>query len=140
MSQRSHLTESEAWRVVGRLEGGQTKAEVAEAIGVSQSVISRIWNRFMETGNAGRRSGQGRRHATTPNEDHNLTLTVRRHRNMNVTLLQTAPSLGYWHHSFDTNYLKPPSCCRSVCSPTNGVGHVNSKAPSRLQGGGQQSM
>ncbi|GFU36786.1 DUF5641 domain-containing protein [Trichonephila clavipes] len=44
----------EAWRVVGRLEGGQTQAEVAQAIGVSQSVISRIWNRFLETGSAGR--------------------------------------------------------------------------------------
>ncbi|GFW37965.1 hypothetical protein TNCV_4631661 [Trichonephila clavipes] len=29
MSQRSLLTDSEAWRVVGRLEGGQTQAEVA---------------------------------------------------------------------------------------------------------------
>ncbi|GFW05741.1 hypothetical protein TNCV_4627501 [Trichonephila clavipes] len=46
MSQRSHLTDSEAWRVVGRLEGGQTQDEVAQAIGVSQSVISRIWNHF----------------------------------------------------------------------------------------------
>ncbi|GFV83581.1 transposable element Tcb2 transposase [Trichonephila clavipes] len=50
MSQRSHLTDSEVWRVVGRLEGGQTQAEVAQATGVSQSVISRIWNRFWETG------------------------------------------------------------------------------------------
>ncbi|GFY00569.1 hypothetical protein TNCV_2139661 [Trichonephila clavipes] len=46
MSQRSDLTDSEAWIVVGRIEGGQTQAEVAQAIGVSQSVISRIWNRF----------------------------------------------------------------------------------------------
>ncbi|GFX08818.1 hypothetical protein TNCV_4228381 [Trichonephila clavipes] len=46
MSQRSHLTDSEAWRVVGRLEGGQTQVEVVQAIGVSQRVISRIWNRF----------------------------------------------------------------------------------------------
>ncbi|GFU90906.1 transposable element Tcb2 transposase [Trichonephila clavipes] len=88
MSQRSHLTESEAWRVVGRLEGGQTQAEVAQAIGVSQSVISRIWNRFLETGSAGRRPGQGRRRATTPNEDRYLVLTARRHRDMNATLLQ----------------------------------------------------
>ncbi|GFW38812.1 transposable element Tcb2 transposase [Trichonephila clavipes] len=88
MSQRSHLTDSEAWRVVGRLEGGQTQAEVAQAIGVSQSVISRIWNRFLETGNAGRRPRQGRRRATTPNEDRYLVLTARRHRNMNATLLQ----------------------------------------------------
>ncbi|GFX13705.1 hypothetical protein TNCV_1922181 [Trichonephila clavipes] len=46
VSQRSHLTDSETWRVVGRLKGGQTQAEVEQAIGVSQSVISRIWNRF----------------------------------------------------------------------------------------------
>ncbi|GFY36476.1 transposable element Tcb2 transposase [Trichonephila clavipes] len=88
MSQRSPLTDSEARRVVGRLEGGQTQAEVAKAIGVSQSVISRIWNRFLETGSAGRRPGQGRRRATTPNEDRFLVLTARRHRNMNATLLQ----------------------------------------------------
>ncbi|GFX56277.1 transposable element Tcb2 transposase [Trichonephila clavipes] len=88
MSQRSHLTDSEAWRVVGRLEGGQTQAEVAQAIGVSQSVISRIWNRFLVTGSAGRRPAQGRRRATMPNEDRYLVLTARRHRNMNATLLQ----------------------------------------------------
>ncbi|GFX11036.1 hypothetical protein TNCV_512961 [Trichonephila clavipes] len=72
MSQRSHLSDSEAWRVVGKLEGGQTQAEVAQAIGVSQSVISRIWSRFLETGSAGRRPEQGRRRATMPNEDRYL--------------------------------------------------------------------
>ncbi|GFX94063.1 transposable element Tcb2 transposase [Trichonephila clavipes] len=65
MSQRSHLTDSEAWRVVGR-----------------------IWNRFLETESAGQRPGQGRRWATTPNEDRFLVLTAQRHRNMNTTLLQ----------------------------------------------------
>ncbi|GFV72055.1 transposable element Tcb2 transposase [Trichonephila clavipes] len=88
ISQQSHLTFSEAWRVVGWLEGGQTQSEVAQAIGVSQSVISRIWNRFLETGSAGRRPGRGRRWATTLNEDRYLVLTARRHRNMNATLLQ----------------------------------------------------
>ncbi|GFU23290.1 HTH_Tnp_Tc3_2 domain-containing protein [Trichonephila clavipes] len=88
MSTQSHLTDSEAWRVVGMLEGGQTQTEVAQAIRVSQSVISRIWNRFLETGSAGRRPGQGRRRATTTIEDRYLVLTARRHRNMNATLLQ----------------------------------------------------
>ncbi|GFV60195.1 transposable element Tcb2 transposase [Trichonephila clavipes] len=86
MSQRSHLTVSEAWRVVGRLKG-QTQAEIAQAIGVSQSVISRIFNRFLETGSAGQRLGQGHRRATTPNE-HRYLVTARRHGNMNATLLQ----------------------------------------------------
>ncbi|GFU86436.1 transposable element Tcb2 transposase [Trichonephila clavipes] len=88
ISQRSHLTDSEAWRVVGRLEEGQIQVEVAQAIGVSQSVISRIWNRFLETGSAGRRPGQGRIWATTPNEDRYLVLTARRHRNKNAIHLQ----------------------------------------------------
>ncbi|GFT42138.1 transposable element Tcb2 transposase [Trichonephila clavipes] len=88
MSQRSRLTNSEAWRIVGRLEGSQTQAEVAQANGVSQSVISRIWNRFLETGSTGRRPGQRRRRATTPNEDRYLVLTARRNRNMNATLIQ----------------------------------------------------
>ncbi|GFW21888.1 transposable element Tcb2 transposase [Trichonephila clavipes] len=47
-----------------------------------------IWNSFLETGSAGRRPGQGRRRATTPNEDRYLGLTARRHRNMNATVLQ----------------------------------------------------
>ncbi|GFW38384.1 transposable element Tcb2 transposase [Trichonephila clavipes] len=82
------LTDSEAWRVVGRLEGDQTQAEVAQANGVSQSGISRIWNQFLETESAGRRPEQGRKQATTPNEDRYLVLTARRHRNMNATILQ----------------------------------------------------
>ncbi|GFW91445.1 transposable element Tcb2 transposase [Trichonephila clavipes] len=49
---------------------------------------SKIWNSFLETGSAGRRPGQGRRRATTPNEDRYLVLTARRHRNMNATFLQ----------------------------------------------------
>ncbi|GFV32027.1 transposable element Tcb2 transposase [Trichonephila clavipes] len=65
ISQRSHLTDSEAWRVVGR-----------------------IWNRFLETGSAGRRPGQHHRRATTSNEDRCLVLTARRHRNKNAIHLQ----------------------------------------------------
>ncbi|GFY23170.1 transposable element Tcb2 transposase [Trichonephila clavipes] len=78
----------EAWRIVGRLEGGQTQAEVAQAIGVSQSVISKIWNPFLETGSVDLRPALGCRRTTTPNEDLYLVLTARRHRNMNATLLQ----------------------------------------------------
>ncbi|GFT63968.1 transposable element Tcb2 transposase [Trichonephila clavipes] len=123
MSQRSYLTDSEAWRVVGRLEGGQTQAEVAQAIGVSQSVISRIWNRFLETGSAGRRSGQGRRRATTPNEDRYLVLMARRHRNMNATLLQqhlrsvtgttvSTQTVQNWLHGVGLYALRPLVCVR----------------------------
>ncbi|GFV25957.1 transposable element Tcb2 transposase, partial [Trichonephila clavipes] len=43
---------------------------------------------FLETGSAGQRPGQGRRWAPTPNEDHYLVLTARRHRNVKTILLQ----------------------------------------------------
>ncbi|GFU99111.1 uncharacterized protein TNCV_1228251 [Trichonephila clavipes] len=127
MSQRSHLTDSEAWRVVGKLEGGQTQAEVVQAIGVSQSVNFRIWNRFLETGSAGRRSGQGRRRAKTPNEDRYLVLTARRHQNINAYSSPTTPSLGYWQHGFNSDCPKSAPWCRSICSPTddmNPIDHV----------------
>ncbi|GFV25868.1 transposable element Tcb2 transposase [Trichonephila clavipes] len=63
-------------------------SEAVQAIGVSQSVISRIWNCFLETESAGRRSGQGHRWATTPNQDRFIVLMAQRQRNMNATLLQ----------------------------------------------------
>ncbi|GFW70672.1 transposable element Tcb2 transposase [Trichonephila clavipes] len=40
-----------AWRVIGRLESGQTQRSVADAVGVARSVVARLWNRFQETGN-----------------------------------------------------------------------------------------
>ncbi|GFT95784.1 transposable element Tcb2 transposase [Trichonephila clavipes] len=48
----------------------------------------RIWNRFLETGSASRRPGQGRRRATKPNEVRYFVLKARRHQNINATLLQ----------------------------------------------------
>ncbi|GFW28557.1 transposable element Tcb2 transposase [Trichonephila clavipes] len=96
MSQRSQLTNSESWRVVGR-----------------------IWNHFLETGSAGRIPGQDRRRATMPNEDRYLLLTAQRHRNMNATLLLTTPSLGYWHHGYNSDCPKPAPWCRDRGSRNN---------------------
>ncbi|GFT32424.1 transposable element Tcb2 transposase [Trichonephila clavipes] len=64
MSQRIHLTDSETWIAVGSV------------------------TLFLDTGSAGQRSGQGRRRATTTNEDRYLVLTIWRHRNMTATILQ----------------------------------------------------
>jgi transposase len=88
MSEQQDLPESTAWRAIGRLEAGQTQRVVAEAIGVSRSVISRLWNRFQDTGGVRRRQGQGRPRATTARDDRYVLLTTRRNRRLNATQLQ----------------------------------------------------
>ncbi|GFS86641.1 transposable element Tcb2 transposase [Trichonephila clavipes] len=104
-------------------EGGQTQAEVSQDIGVSQRVISRIWNRFLETESAGRRPGQGRRRATTPKEDRYLVLMARRHRNRNATLLQqhlrsatgntvSTQTVQNWLHCVGLYARRPLICVR----------------------------
>ncbi|GFU97186.1 transposable element Tcb1 transposase [Trichonephila clavipes] len=66
MSEQRDLPESMAWRVIGRLESGQTQRSVTDTVGVARSVVARMWNRFKETGN----------------------LTARRNRTENATQLQ----------------------------------------------------
>ncbi|GFV28394.1 hypothetical protein TNCV_4715591 [Trichonephila clavipes] len=50
MSQQRDLPESMARRVIGRLESGKTQRSVADAVGVTRSVVARLWNPFQETG------------------------------------------------------------------------------------------
>ncbi|GFV21483.1 hypothetical protein TNCV_2184411 [Trichonephila clavipes] len=42
MSQQRDLPESLAWRVISRLESGQTQRSVADAVGVARSVVARL--------------------------------------------------------------------------------------------------
>ncbi|GFS56805.1 transposable element Tc1 transposase [Trichonephila clavipes] len=88
MSQQCDLPESMAWRVIGRLESGQTQRSVADAVGVARSVVGRLWNRFQETGNVRRRPGAGRPRDTTSTDDRYIQLTARRNRTENATQLQ----------------------------------------------------
>ncbi|GFW37359.1 uncharacterized protein TNCV_859661 [Trichonephila clavipes] len=88
MSQQRDLPESMAWRVIGRLESGQTQHSVADAVGVARSVVARLWNRFQETGNVRRRPGAGRPRSTTSTDDRYIQLTARRKRTENATQLQ----------------------------------------------------
>ncbi|GFS94316.1 HTH_Tnp_Tc3_2 domain-containing protein [Trichonephila clavipes] len=88
MSQQRDLLESMTWRVIGRLESGQTQRSVADAVGVARSVVARLWNRFQGTGNVRRRPGAGRLRATTSTDDRYIQLTARRNRTENATQLQ----------------------------------------------------
>ncbi|GFW00755.1 transposable element Tcb1 transposase [Trichonephila clavipes] len=51
MTQRKHLDDFLRGRIIGRLECGRTQLGVSEELGIAQSVISRLWQRFQDDGN-----------------------------------------------------------------------------------------
>ncbi|KFM62253.1 Transposable element Tc3 transposase, partial [Stegodyphus mimosarum] len=80
MTQRTHLDDFLRGRIIGRLECGRTQLEVSDELGIAQSVISRLWQRFQDNGNVSRRYSTGRPRVTTPNEDRYLAVTAKRNR------------------------------------------------------------
>ncbi|GFW94902.1 tigger transposable element-derived protein 4 [Trichonephila clavipes] len=48
MAQGKHLDDFLRGRIIGRLECGRTQLEVSEELGIAQSVISRLWQRFQD--------------------------------------------------------------------------------------------
>ncbi|GFU63957.1 cubilin [Trichonephila clavipes] len=69
MAQRKHLDDFLCGIIIGRLECGRTQLVVSEELGIAQSVISRLWQRFQDDGNVSRCYSTGRPRVTTPNED-----------------------------------------------------------------------
>ncbi|GFU31664.1 HTH_Tnp_Tc3_2 domain-containing protein [Trichonephila clavipes] len=76
MAQRKHLDDFLRGRIIGRLKCGRTQLEVSEELGIAQSVISRLWQRFQDDGNV----STGRPQVTMPNEDRYLAVTAKRNR------------------------------------------------------------
>ncbi|GFT25746.1 transposable element Tcb1 transposase [Trichonephila clavipes] len=76
MAQRKHLDGFLRGRIIERLECGRTQLEVSEELGITQSVIFRLWQRFQDDGNVSRCYSTGRPRVTTPNEDRYLSVTA----------------------------------------------------------------
>ena len=62
---RRHLTGVEAAQAVGMVQSGVVQRTVAAHFNVSQSVISRLWNRFHQTGVVAERPRSDRPRSTT---------------------------------------------------------------------------
>ncbi|KFM71260.1 Transposable element Tcb1 transposase, partial [Stegodyphus mimosarum] len=75
-----HLDDFVRGRIIDRLECGHTQLEVSDELGIAQSVISRLWQRFQDDGNVTRRYSTGYPRITTPNEDRYLAVTAKRNR------------------------------------------------------------
>ena len=85
---RRRLTSDEMHGGIGMLEAGPSQRSVAEHLDVSQSVVSRMWNRYQTNGNAQHRHGGGRAKVTSDIQDRYIGLFARRNRLGNATSLQ----------------------------------------------------
>ena len=83
---RRHLSQDEMNRGIGMLHSGLSQRHVANVLGVSQSVVSRMWNRFITTGNVRHLHAGGRECSTSEVKDRFLVVQARRHRFDNATL------------------------------------------------------
>ena len=81
---RRHLSQDEMNRGIGMLHSGLSQRHVANVLGVSQSVVSRMWNRFITTGNV----RHWRERSTNEVHDRFLVVQARRHRFDNATTLR----------------------------------------------------
>ena len=55
--------------VIGRLQAGQSQHEVGRTPNINQSIISRLWNIFQQTGSSNGRPRSGRPRRATPGQD-----------------------------------------------------------------------
>ncbi|GFU09544.1 transposable element Tcb1 transposase [Trichonephila clavipes] len=60
MAQRKHLDDFLCGRIIGRLEYERNQLEVSDELGIAQSVISRLWQRFQDDSNVSRCYSTGR--------------------------------------------------------------------------------
>ncbi|GFU00248.1 transposable element Tcb1 transposase [Trichonephila clavipes] len=64
----------------GYIRNGGKELEVSKKLGITQSVISRLWQRFQDDGNVSRCYSTGLPRVTTPNEDRHFAVTAKRNR------------------------------------------------------------
>lgn len=75
---RVYLTAVQCARACQMLEDGHTQRQVAAVMGVSQSNVRRVWQRYQETGGYSRRPATGRPRSTSAGDDRYIRLLVRR--------------------------------------------------------------
>ena len=85
---RRHLSQDEKGRGIGMLHSGLSQRQVANVLGVSHSVVSRMWNRFIMTGNVRHLHAGWRERSTDEVQDRFLVVQARHHRFDNATTLR----------------------------------------------------
>ncbi|KAF2889936.1 hypothetical protein ILUMI_16237 [Ignelater luminosus] len=83
-----NLTNGECVQIVVLHEGWRYR-RLRERFGISHTSVSRMMERYKETGNHSRRPGQGRRRVTKPVQDRFLRLRILRQRYVTTRSLQS---------------------------------------------------
>jgi transposase len=86
--ERRHLTQADGNRAIGMLENGARQVDVALLFNVTQSVISRLYQRYRESGTVEERPRTGRPRATNNREDRLLVREARRNPRAHCNLLR----------------------------------------------------
>ncbi|GBM02765.1 hypothetical protein AVEN_40831-1 [Araneus ventricosus] len=87
MSNHQRLDDGMRWRIVGRLEAGQSHVQICIEFNLTPSVVCNLWKQFQDTGSIERKPGQCRPRATTATEDRYLSIIARRNRGATASQL-----------------------------------------------------
>ncbi|GFU82779.1 transposable element Tcb1 transposase [Trichonephila clavipes] len=80
MSSRHLIDDFVRGRIIGKIEEGRKKTDVAREFDIAHSVVSRLWKSFKTTGMCSRRHGGGRVRSTTHAEDRYIVLSAKGNR------------------------------------------------------------
>ncbi|GBL95208.1 hypothetical protein AVEN_253535-1 [Araneus ventricosus] len=80
MSNHQRLDDGMRWRIVGRLEAGQSQVRICREFNLTPSITCNLWKQFQDTGSIKKKPWQGRPRATTATEDRHLSIIARRNR------------------------------------------------------------
>ncbi|GBM70273.1 hypothetical protein AVEN_63920-1 [Araneus ventricosus] len=80
MSNHQQLDDGMRWRIVGRLEAGQSQVQICREFNLTPSVVCNLWKQFQDTGSNERKPGQGCPRTTMATEDRYLSIIARRNR------------------------------------------------------------
>ncbi|PSN42011.1 hypothetical protein C0J52_08256 [Blattella germanica] len=102
---RHHLSSDQVEMVVRLQQRGERQVDIADLIGTSQSVISRVLSRFRDTGLVIRRPGSGSNRKTTPRQDLNDDVTIIQARRTPFATARhiTRPSERHWPFGLRSN-------------------------------------
>ncbi|GBL80570.1 Transposable element Tcb2 transposase [Araneus ventricosus] len=87
MSNHQRLDDGMRWRIVGRLEAGQSQVQICREFNLTPSVVCNLWKQFQDTGSIERKPRQGRPRATTSTDDRYSSIIARCNRGATASQL-----------------------------------------------------